>query len=106
MNIRIESLVREYKAGLEAIYGERLRGAYLYGSCARGEEDAESDVDVVVVLDAVARYGAEVDRTGDLTSALSLKYGLSISRVFVSQQDWMSGAPPFAAMARAEAIPA
>jgi predicted nucleotidyltransferase len=106
MDVRIESLIREYKNGLVAVYGDRLLGAYLYGSFARGEQDAKSDVDVVVVLDRVERYGAEVDRTGPLTSELSLKYGLSISRVFVSREDWTGGDLPFLTAARSEAIPA
>jgi hypothetical protein len=46
-----------FKSGLAAIYGERLRG-----------------VDVLVVLDEVPRYGAEVDRTGELIANLSLAY--------------------------------
>ena len=40
----IQSLMHELKAGLEAVYGKRLTGVYLYGSYARGEADAESDV--------------------------------------------------------------
>ena len=106
MDARIGSLVCEYKAGLGAIYGDRLLGAYLHGSYARGGHDAESDVDVVVVLDRLDRYGVEVERTGALTSQLSLKYGVSISRVFVSRQDWARGDMPFLAAARSEAIPA
>jgi len=98
--------MREYKAGLAAIYGDRLLGTYLYGSFARGAQYAESDVDVVVVLDRVESYGAEVHRTGPLTSELSLKYGLSISRVFVSEQDWTGADLPFLTAARSEAIPA
>lgn len=106
MDARVRQLVRELKGGLQVIYGGRLRNVYLYGSYARGEQDGESDVDILVVLDRVDRYGAEVDRTGALISALALKHGLSISRVFVSEQDWAAGRPPFVAMAQREAIPA
>ena len=91
---------------LEEIYGARLRGLYLYGSFARGEEDAESDVDVIVVLDRIDAYGSEVDRTSGLISALSLDSGLSISRVFVSEQDWTDRESPFLANVREEAIAA
>lgn len=104
MNDMIRTLLMELKTGLAAIYGERLKGFYLYGSYARGEEDSESDVDVLVVLDHFDRYGAEVDRTGHLVSALSLKYGVSVSRVFVSQRDWSHGETPFLENAREEAI--
>lgn len=99
-------LLRELKAGLEAMYGERLRGVYLYGSYARGEADPESDVDIVVVLDNIASYAAEVDRTGHLVSSLSLRYGVSISRVFVSERAWREGETAFLATVREEAVPA
>ena len=104
MDDRIKPLLVELKTGLTAVYGERLKGVYLYGSYARGEEDSESDVDVLVILEHFDRYGAEVDRTGHLVSALSLKYGVSVSRVFVSQRDWSHGETPFLENAREEAI--
>lgn len=106
MNERIRILLKDLKGGLGTIYGERLKGVYLYGSYARGEEDTESDVDVLVILDQFNHYGAEVDRTGHLVSELSLKYGVSVSRVFVSQRDWSDGETSFLANAREEAIPA
>jgi predicted nucleotidyltransferase len=105
MNERIGTLVKELKRGLETLYGERLKGVHLYGSYARGEEDSESDVDILVILDQLDHYGAEVDRTGYLVSELSLKYGVSISRVFVSQQDWSDLETIFLSNAREEAIP-
>ncbi|MBI4639226.1 MAG: nucleotidyltransferase domain-containing protein [Candidatus Tectomicrobia bacterium] len=104
MNNKIRTLLRELKVGLQGIYSERLKGVYLYGSYARGENDSESDVDVLVILDRIDHYGAEVDRTGYLVSELSLKYGVSISRIFVSQQDWVGYETPFLTNTREEAI--
>lgn len=102
---RVRALLGELTGGLRATYGSRLRGVYLFGSYARGEADAESDVDVLVVLDRVEEYGPEVDRTGALTSALALEYGLSISRVFVSEQEWKRCDSAFLANVKEEAIP-
>ena len=106
MNERIRNLLVELKAGLAAIYAGRFCGVYLYGSYARGEEDGESDVDVLIVLDNVARYAPEVDRTGHLVSTLALKYEVSISRVFVSQENWATRKTPFLINAREEAVSA
>jgi predicted nucleotidyltransferase len=39
------------KRRLEARFGERLREVRLFGSWARGEQTASSDVDVLVVID-------------------------------------------------------
>ena len=87
MNALVSTLLNELKTGLEGLYGERLQGIYLYGSYARDEQDSESDIDVLVILDHYDHYKAEIERTSHLVAELSLKYGSSISRIFVSQQD-------------------
>jgi predicted nucleotidyltransferase len=95
MNGRSDLLLHELKAGLTALYGPRLRNLYLYGSYARGDYDAESDFDVLIVLNDFASYAAEVDRTAELGATLSLRYSVSISQVFVRECDWQSGQSPF-----------
>lgn len=106
MNDKIKTPLTELRAGLEAIYGGRLKGIYVFGSYARGDEDPESDVDVIVVLDRVERYGEEVSRTSALVSAVALAHGLSVSRVFVSERDWRERETTFLANVREEAIAA
>jgi predicted nucleotidyltransferase len=101
----LKTLLGELKKGLLQTYGTRLKGVYLFGSYARGEQRSESDVDVLIVLDCLDHYAVEVDRSGELISKLSLKYGLSISRVFVSEADWRHRETPFLINAREEAIP-
>lgn len=105
MNGPIRSLRDEFRTGIEAVYGERLKGVYLYGSYARGEADAESDVDALVVLDQVSDYGSEIDRTSFLVAELSLRYGVSLSRVFVSEQAWRRHTTPFLLNVYEEATP-
>jgi type I restriction enzyme S subunit len=92
------------REGLHRLYGDRLRGILLYGSFARGEAGGDSDVDVLVVLDGIEGYAAEVDRTGELVSRLSLKYGVSISRAFVEERDWIEKRTPFLDNMRVEAV--
>jgi len=100
------ALLAEFKVKLQQIYGDRLKGVFLYGSRARGEAESESDVDILVVLDDWDSYGAEVDRTGAVGSELSVAYGLSISRVFVRERDWLHEQTLFLINAREEAVPA
>ncbi len=101
----LNDLIAELKIELDGVYGDRLKGLYLYGSYARGEEDDESDLDILVVLEQLDRYAAEVNRTGELTSDLSLKYGITISPVFVRETEWLHGDTPFLSNVRDEAIP-
>ncbi len=104
MDDNFNVLLAELKAEMEEVYGTRLKGIYLFGSRAREEGQSESDVDVLLVLDAIQHYGAEIERTGELGSELSLKYGVSISRVFIPQRDWLSGESVFLTNVREEAI--
>lgn len=102
----VKTLMGELKGGLQAIYGDRLKGLYLYGSYARGEADPESDLDVLIVLEGYDRYSAEIGRTSQLISSLCLKYSVSVSRVFVSEERWRDYDSSFLRNARAEAIAA
>ena len=102
----IAELLKALKTGLVRIYGERLKDLYLYGSYARGEQQPDSDVDVMIVLDAYESYGREVDRTGELVSNLSLDYGISISRMVMTERQWKASNTPLLRNIRMDGIPA
>jgi len=106
MNEPTGVLLKDLRDGFGRIYGSRLKGVYLFGSYARGDQAEGSDLDILIVLDAVGPYGEELERTGELVSGLSLRAGVSISRVLVSEKDWTGGDTPFLRHAKAEAISA
>jgi predicted nucleotidyltransferase len=106
LNGWIKELLDEAKRGLESLYSERLHGVYLFGSRARGEAAADSDVDLLVLLDRVDDYGGEIRHTGELVSSLALRYDVSISCVFVSEADWQGAGGPFLLSVRRDAIAA
>jgi predicted nucleotidyltransferase len=105
MNGHIEDMLRRLRSELTKIYGERLKGVYLFGSHARREAGEESDVDVLIVLDRVENYSAEIDRTGEVISELSLRLGVTISRVFASEERWLKDQTNFFLNVREEAVP-
>ncbi|MEW6545148.1 MAG: nucleotidyltransferase domain-containing protein [Nitrospirota bacterium] len=106
MSEHIQRLLKELKEHLGQLYGARLRGVYLFGSYARGEADEASDMDVLIVLDRVDNYSQEIDRTGEVVSTLSLRSGVTISRVFASEQRWQTDQTNFFLNVREEAVPA
>ena len=85
-------------------YGDSLRGFYLYGMRALGPAPAETDVETVVVLAKVDHYGAELERTSHICSALSHEMNLVVSRIFVSEADWNGGPDGVMPAVRAEAV--
>ena len=103
-NDKLEQLLKEIKAGLSMLYGNQLQGVYLFGSYARGEQDAESDLDILIVLSKYGLYSAEIERTGDLVSSLSLKYNVSISRKFITASHCATLDSALLRNVRAEAI--
>ena len=105
MDNRIKRVLAELKVRLTQQYGARLQGVYLFGSYARNEADEESDVDILVVLDRVESYSEEINRSSEAISEISLKYGLTISRVFSTDKQWREDPTLFFLNVREEAIP-
>ena len=50
MNSTIKNILDELIENIRNIYGEKLKEIVLYGSYAKGLEDEESDIDIMVLL--------------------------------------------------------
>jgi predicted nucleotidyltransferase len=106
MPAKIKRLLGELKQGLAHLYGEKLKSVYLYGSYVRGDYESGSDVDVMIVLSHYERYGDEIERTGELVSNLSLEYGLTISRILITEDQWKQSDIPLLRNIRREGMSA
>ena len=105
MSANVKKLLAELKQGLIKIYGERLKKLYLYGSYARGDQREGSDLDVLVVLNDFERAPIELDRTDDLIGELSLEYLITISPIFMRENDWLTADKPLFRNVRVEGVP-
>ena len=76
---------------LARIYGDRLRGIYLYGSAARDQLTPDSDIDIAIVLDEIQSRFEEHERTGDLASQISLQYNTVVTFLFIAEADFNEG---------------
>ena len=79
MDPHTENVLKECKAALSDHYGNRLRGVVLYGSMARGDADAESDIDLLVLLEGPFDFFDELRVIVHLMLDFQLKAGRHIS---------------------------
>lgn len=100
----IGAAITELKQALQGLYGERLRGVYLYGSYARGTAHADSDVDVLVVLEGPVKPGAEITRMSRAVSEVCLRHNLLISTCPVSAESLETQTTIFLENVRQEAL--
>ena len=61
-----DPVLKQLRAALNEMYGERIERVVLFGSRARGDAHEDSDYDVAVFLRDMTDRFAEMDRLADL----------------------------------------
>ena len=75
MASQVKKILQEYACQIKAIYGSHLKNIILYGSYARGDYNAASDIDLMILVDLSE---AEIKKYNDVlaqaTFDLNLEY--------------------------------
>jgi predicted nucleotidyltransferase len=100
----IKLLLAELRRKVEQFYGDRLKKVILYGSQARGDATAESNIDVMIVLGTMDSAGDEIIRLGDIKNQLNLKYDQLISIFPVTENDYLHKQTPLLINVRQEGV--
>jgi len=104
MTTKLKQILDELKQQLAETYGDRLARVVLFGSQARGDARADSDIDVLVVLRGDVEPAREILNTGATVAEVSLRHDVSIMCLFRSVQAYEHQASPVLKNAHAEGI--
>lgn len=83
--LQIQEIVHKYALEAKREFGSVLKSVILYGSCARGDYDSESDIDIMVLLDIdPEEIPFARKRMRPIANHLDLEYDCVISATFQS----------------------
>lgn len=101
-----DEVLQKVRSALEAAFPDRLRGVVLYGSEARGTARPDSDIDLLVLLDAPVRLARDIDKAVEALYPLSLRLGRHISAMPVDAEEYESVECPLYRAAHREGVTA
>ncbi len=93
--LELKDLLGILRQSFQAIFGEQFDQMLLFGSRARGDARADSDIDVLVILRGDFAYGDAIAHTSETVARLSLENDVVISRSFVTKKRFEQEKSPF-----------
>jgi uncharacterized protein len=101
---QLQDILEQLKRYLGSLYGDRLVSLVLFGSQARQEATAGSDIDVLIVLIAPLDVPTERKRLSEFLAALCLKYDVLVTCLWTEAQDWKTRQSPLLLNIRREGV--
>ncbi len=88
---KLQIIIRELTDECKILFGERLCDVRLFGSYARGDNDDESDIDVMILLDMdKMEVKKHLDSICELASNLDLRHDVFLSPLLQSKLEYDS----------------
>ena len=100
----IQAILADLKQRLQAEFGAEMSRLLVYGSVARGENRADSDIDVMVVFRESGDMHALWDRVLDVASDVSYDYDTFITALVTTEEELATRANPLFMNIRREAV--
>ncbi len=97
MSSTIKNILDEIIESMKKIYGEKLKEVLLYGSYAKGLEDEESDIDIMVLLslddNEIESYNKKLNESITDISYNSMKVISLIDLSYDKFNNWVNVVP-------------
>lgn len=88
---QMKKILSELSENLMHVYGKKLKQIILYGSVARGVSTKESDIDIMVLVDADDKVLRDYsEKLSDVSTDISIKYLRVFSIIDISYQEYMN----------------
>jgi len=104
MDQRVVRLIDRIKAHLRQTYGGGIKRVILYGSYARGKATEDSDVDVLVLVDASLDPSEVRDSLSDLLYDMLLDENQLVSVMVIPEERFENYDSPFMLNVRKEGL--
>jgi len=101
---KLNSLLSEFQVELQQLYGSKLVKLILYGSQARNQATADSDIDIAVILKSPISPATEIFHMGEIKARLGLEYDELLSVIPISEEDFADKFTPLLINIRREGI--
>lgn len=101
---QVRAALIDLREALVDLYGQDAPTAILYGSHARGEADAASDVDILLIYSDRIKRGQEIRHLSPILADLNLKYQVLLSILPSDQAEYTTATGPFWSNVRREGV--
>lgn len=79
---KLREVLDKFAEEAKKIYGTKLESLILYGSCARGDFENDSDIDILILLNVpLESINSERKRILDISDKLDLEYDVVLAPV-------------------------